>query len=454
MSMGAITGGVYPAAPAPAPGPAIGTGSRVWDVCETEQQKLVAQLATRVLALLCVIGPFAFAAILKVQSGTPSDALFGVWVHSSGFAISLVVLGFAGSWGFPLVAGVLAGDLFSSEDRYGTWKTVLTRSCTRGELFAGKLLAAGTFAIALVAVTAVSSLVAGLLLVGGSSLVDLSGVLLSPGRVVVLVLASWVLCVLPTLAYTSLAVLFSVATRNGIVGVIGPALVALATQLLDLIGKGVWVHMLLIGSAFDGCHGLFTSHRFYGPLVVSSLVSVIWIVACVGAAWLILRRRDFLGVSSSRGAGWTMPVRVVAITIAVIAVLALASNLGPVGVTATRLRGSIASEFNNITLLQQQLIGRIPPAGAQLAIQPSCYRHGAVSEGPGDWACTLDVYLPQPGKVPFEQAAVTYDVSVQSNGCYKAQSPPSFVGQQTMVDAQGQNVVNPLFVVYGCFNPL
>ena len=110
----------------------------------TELQKLLAQLTTRLLALLALLGPFAFAALLKVQSGTPSDALFGAWVHTSGFAVSLVILGFAGSWGFPIIAGVLAGDLFSSEDRYGTWKTILTRSCTREEVFAGKVLAVGT----------------------------------------------------------------------------------------------------------------------------------------------------------------------------------------------------------------------------------------------------------------------------------------------------------------------
>ena len=55
---------------------------------------------------------------------------------------------------------------------------------------------------------------------------------------------------------------------------------------------------------------------------------------------------------------------------------------------------------------------------------------------------------------PFNQTPVTYDVSLQSNGCYKAESPPSFVGQQTMKDADGNQVVNPLFVIYGCFNPL
>ncbi len=446
---GAVTRG-----PPAAPADAIPTSSGIWSVYRTEQQKLLGQLATRVLAVICLVGPFAFAAVLKAQSGTPSDALFGVWVHSSGFAISLVVLGFAGSWGFPLMAGVVAGDMFSAEDRHGTWKTILTRSCTRGEVFAGKVLAAMTFSIGLVAVTALSSLAAGLLLVGSQSLVDLSGALLSPGRCLALVLASWLLCVLPMMAYTSLAMLFSVATRNGIVGVIGPSLVALVTQLLDLIGKGVWVHMLLIGSAFDGWHGLFTSNHFYGPLGVSIVVSVAWIAACLSASWLILRRRDFHGASASHSSGWLMPVRVVAVATATVAALALASNLGPVGITAARLSAAIAPEFNNITLLQQQLIGRTVPIGARLAIVPNCNRHASKPEGPGDWACTLDVYLPQPGKVPFQQALVTYDVSVQSNGCYKAESPPTFVGQQTMRDAQGQMVVNPLFVVYGCFDTL
>jgi ABC-2 type transport system permease protein len=434
--------------------PSIRVGGGVWSVFRTERRKLSAQLATRLLALICIVGPFAFAIVLKVQSGTPTDALFGAWVHSSGFAISLVVLGFAGAWGFPLMAGVLAGDMYSSEDRHGTWKTILTRSCTREEIFAGKLLTALVFTAGLVALTACSSLVAGLLLVGNHSLVDLSGALLPPGRGLALVLVSWLYCVLPVLAYTSLAVLLSVGTRNGIVGVIGPVLIALASQLLALIGKGVFVHLLLIGSAFDGWHGLFTTHPFYGDLVLSSLVSVAWIAACLGASWLIFSRRNFAGTTLGRGSGWMKSIRVVATAAAVIALLAFAGNWGPVGVTAARLRASIGSEFNNVTLLQQHLLGRAIPPGANLDLRPSCNRGAAAPIGPGDWTCNVDVYIPEPGKVPFQETIVTYDVSVQANGCYKAASPPTFVGQQTMKDAQGRSVVNPLFVVYGCFNTL
>ncbi len=203
----------------------------------TERRKLAAQLATRLLALVAFVGPFLFALILKLQNGVPADTLFGVWVHSSGFAIALVVLGFAGSWGFPVIAGVLAGDMFSSEDRYGTWKTILTRGAGRRDVFAGKVLAAGAFAAALLAIATVSSLLAGLIFTGGQSLVGLSGTLLSPGTCVLVVIVAWLVSVLPLLAFTSIGVLFSVATRNGIMGVLGPVLVALAMQLLALVGR-------------------------------------------------------------------------------------------------------------------------------------------------------------------------------------------------------------------------
>jgi hypothetical protein len=94
------------------------------------------------------------------------------------------------------------------------------------------------------------------------------------------------------------------------------------------------------------------------------------------------------------------------------------------------------------------------PAGAKLDILPNCNRRAAKAVGPGDWNCTLYVYLPQAHSVPFQQTAVEYDVSLEYNGCYKAQSPPAFIGDPTMLDAHGRSVTNPLYVVYGCFDTL
>jgi ABC-2 type transport system permease protein len=266
---------------------------------------------------------------------------------------------------------------------------------------------------------------------------------------------SWALATLPALAFASLAVLLSIATRNGIVGVVGPGLGALAMQLLLLVGAGIWTHMLLVGSAFNTWHALFSAHPFYGPLLIGVIVCVLWTAACTAAAWMVLRRRDFAGAPVARRPGWRGPVRVSLVLAGVIALLALSANWGPVGVTAARLKASLIPAFNNLTLLQQRELGRPVAPGAKLNIVlPTCGRRGSTPSGPGDWVCTLNVLIPATGSLPPQPTAVTYDVSVQADGCYKAQSPPAFIGQQLMRDAQGDDVVNPLYTIYGCFNPM
>ena len=423
-------------------------------VYRAERRKLAVQLPVRLVALVCVLGPFAFAAILKAQSGVPADTLFGLWVHQSGFAIPMVVLSFAGSWGFPLLAGVLAGDIFSAEDRYGTWKTVLTRSCSRRDVFAGKVAAAALLSVAMAVLTALCSLVAGLLLVGHQPLVSLGGTMLSSWRCLELVLASWLTSVLPMLAFVSLAVLFSVASRNGIMGVLGPVLVALAMQLLALVGTGYWVHTWLVASAFDGWHGLLTSRPFYRPLLLASVVSVAWVVVCLSVSWAILRHRDFAGPPAAKRRGWALPVRAVLAGTALIALLAVACSWGPAAVTATRLEAAIRPTFNGLTLLQQRALGRHVPARAKLNDYASCVRRSGSDQGPGDdWICTMDMLIELDGASPFSFTPVTFDVSVKANGCYNAQGPPTFIGQPEIRDAQGHNVVNPLYAFDGCFDP-
>lgn len=418
-----------------------------------ERRKLYAQLSTRVLALVCGLGPLAFGAVLSQQSGVPGDTLLGGWVHSSGYAFSLVVLGFAGYLGFPLVAGALAGDMFSSEDRYGTWKTILTRSRSRGEVFAGKVLAAGTLATALLGLAAVSSLVAGLLFVGGQSMVGLGGTVIGSGEAPWLVLLSWLLNLPGLLGFAALALLLSAATRNGIVGVLGPLLAGLIMQLLALIGNGAWMHSLLLASTFDDWHGLASSPRFYTPLIIGNVVALAWTGACLGATWWILRRREFAGPPLARRAGWVAPTRAVLATSAAVVALAALGGLGPTAVTAHRLEASMGPVFNRLTLLQQKELGRAVSARAKLNVRTKCARHSGQTAGPGDdWTCTMTVLSPMTGSEPFQLTGVIYDVSVKSNGCYKAEAPPSFVGQQMMVDARHRSVVNPLFIIYGCFD--
>lgn len=435
-----------PAAAAPARRRSLAAG-----VLRAELRKLTSQLSTRALALACLLGPLAFALVLKLQSGVPADTLFGVWVHQSGYAVSLVVLGFAGSWGFPVMAGALAGDLFAAEDRHGTWKMVLSRSAGRQDVFLGKLAAVTVLAVALVALTAISSLLAGLLTAGATRLIGLSGVALPSSRALELVLIAWAVSVLPMLGFVILAALFSLVTRNGIAGALGPVLVALIMQLLDLMGNGSVVHTMLLGSAFNDWHGLFVSHIYLRPLLVGSLVSVGWTLAAALFAWSRFRSRDFAGAVGARS-GWARPIAIVLGSVAALAVLAAGTGLGPTTITSARLQASLTPTFSRLTLLQQRELGRVVSGKEHLRVIPSCVRRGGTSSGPGDdWTCSLGVFIPQQGIEPFRQTAVTYDMSVSSDGCYKASGPPIFIGDQTMRNAHGDEVVNPLYTIYGCF---
>jgi ABC-2 type transport system permease protein len=232
---------------------------------------------------------------MRVQSTVPADTLFGRSVKESGFATPLVVLGFAALWVFPALTSVGGGDLFSAEDRYGTWTTVLTRSRNRAEVFAGKVVTALGFSTLAVAILAVSSVVAGVFAMGPQPLIDLSGALLPPGQALSRVALAWASTLPPVFGFTAIAVLLSVATRSSAAGLALPIVVGLVMELYSYVDGPEVVRRLLITTAFWGWHGLLTEHPFYRPLIEGTGVTGTYLVVCLMAAYWMLRRRDIGG---------------------------------------------------------------------------------------------------------------------------------------------------------------
>jgi ABC-2 type transport system permease protein len=422
-------------------------GAGVVAVCRVELVKLGAQAPARVATAVCCLGPFAFAAILAAQPAVPADTLFGRWVHETGFAIPLVILGFAGSWGFPVLAGLVAGDLFSAEDRLDTWKTALTRSRSRYELFAGKALASAILVIWLALMLTIASIFAGLLGSGSKPLVGLSGLAVSPGRALGLCLESFALVLPPLLAFTALALLLSVVSRSGVLGVIGTVLAGLTMQLLALVGSGEALRTVLPSSGFDAWHGLFTAPQAFRPVEQSVLVSAAWVTACVGAAWFVFRRRDFAGSAPAAGRRRLARGRYLIAVAAGIAVLAVAADWGPPAVTASRLNAAIGPEFQNLAALQQRELGHSLRTGAKLKLLSTCRRRGAATpyRGPGDWFCTLTAVAAN-----LRQMPLNYDVEVRPNGCFTAHGPPA-VGGAILRGDRAAGTPNPLYAFDGCF---
>jgi len=261
-------------------------------VVDVECAKLAAQVKVRLLLAVCVAAPFVFAVVMRVQSSVPSDTLFGRAVKESGFAVSLVILGFAALWAFPVLTGVVGGDLFSAEDRYGTWKTILTRSRSRGEVFAGKVVTALGFSAVAVAILGLSSLAAGVLVIGGQPLIDLTGALVPPPQALTRVALAWASVLAPAFGLTALAVLLSVATRSSAAGIGLPVVVALTMQLYAFVDGPEMVRRLLITSAFGAWHGLLSEPPYYRPLVHGTIVSAVYLVGCLAIAYRVLQRRD------------------------------------------------------------------------------------------------------------------------------------------------------------------
>ncbi len=265
----------------------------VWRV---EVAKLTGLFRVRAIIALCVITPFLAYVGLNLQSATPGDTPFGQWIHASGFALPMVVLGFGGQWVLPVLTAVVAGDMFSADDHFGTWKTILTRSRTRGQLFAGKLLAAITFAVVAMVLLTVFDLIAGLL-AGTEPVVGLGGQLVPASQASWLVAASWASEIPPVLGFTALAALLSVVSRNSVVGVGGPVLIALLFQIVTLINLPAWGQTALLSTPFMAWHGFWTQPAFLGPFQEGLVTCAAWFVVCSGAAWLVFRRRA-IGVAA------------------------------------------------------------------------------------------------------------------------------------------------------------
>lgn len=263
-------------------------------VLRWEIAKLSAQARARYLLLGCLIVPPIIVAVFIGQQ-PPSDTIYGRHIHASGFADALLILAFAHQWLFPLLASLVAGDIFANEDGHGTWKTILTRSVSRGQVFAAKTLTAVIFNLVVLIVLAASTIASSLLIVGTQPLPGLSGQLIPAGTAVPLVAAAWATAIAPLLGFTALALLLSVLSRNPTVGVATPVVLGFAMQLLSTLGGLDLARRLLLTTGFEAWHGLFTTPRFTGPIVQAGAVAAAWTAVCLVIGYLALRRRDITG---------------------------------------------------------------------------------------------------------------------------------------------------------------
>lgn len=258
-----------------------------------ELTKMLAQLRVRVVVAGCLLGPLVVVVGMKVSNAVPGDTLFGIFIHESGFAFSLVILNWVGLWALPMSIALVAGDICSEEHRLGTWSLLLTRSRSRRTVLGGKMLAAATYSVAITLLVGFATTVVGLLVIGHQPLVGLSGAPLTPHAALQATIGSWVSELAPMLAITGIALLISVLSRNSWVGVLVTVAVVLALNLGSLISAVDPVRPLLPTTGIGAWHGLVRATGVYADQIRTSvIVSLVWMVVSFGLAAVIFLRRD------------------------------------------------------------------------------------------------------------------------------------------------------------------
>jgi ABC-2 type transport system permease protein len=415
-------------------------GSRPAPVGRTyrfELVKLLAQWPVRLALLACGLGPALLVSIVSGQSSLPSDTVFGRWMSQTGWAGSLVVLTFCCSWVLPLLTSLVAGDVFASEDRLGTWRHLLVAVRSPRRIFAAKALASLTVILLLAAGLAASGVAGGLAAVGDRPLVGLDGHQLAPGHAAGAVLLAWASALAPTLAFGAVGLLGSVALGRSPMGLVMPALLALLLQIAQLLPLPVVVRVSLPSYAFIAWRGLFTDPAQTGPLVAALAVSLAWALAAAALAYLLFMRRDFTdlaydGVGRRVLARAALPLAaLLAVTVGVVATATPASGSG---IDKAKLDGSLRSAFAHLYRLQTGELHRPDVTEAQLRTGATCDKGGSLVDDLGagnDWRCVVTWHLPGTRAV----GSAIYQLDVTPDGRYVA-------------DGDGPQEVNGFFQVH------
>ncbi|MBK3646567.1 ABC transporter permease [Streptomyces sp. MBT33] len=413
-----------------------------------ELVKLVSQWRIRLLVLACWIAPGVFVAGVGGQSTLPSDTLFGRWMHATGWAGPLVMLGFAGTWALPLLTSLVAGDVFASEDRLGTWRHLLVAVRSPRRIFVAKTLASLTVILLLVAGLAVSSTAGGLASVGDQPLVGLDGHRLASSDTAVRVLLAWAAALAPTLALAAIGLLGSVALGRSPTGLLLPPLVALGMQVAQMLPLPVAVRLALPGYAFISWNGLFTSPAQLAPLLIGVAVSLVWALLATALAYLLFLRRDFTDLAYD-GAGrraFTLGLLPLAgLTALTVAVVAVSTPSTGSGITRDKVQASVATAFAHLYRLQTAQLHRPAVTEARLRSTAACTKsdgQGAQSGAGNDWRCVVTWHLPG---VPVPGQAI-YQLDVTSDGRFVADGDgPKEVNGYFLVRTPTGDAPNPLW---------
>jgi ABC-2 type transport system permease protein len=262
-----------------------------------ELRKLVSQKRTYLGYVLAVFPPLLFVIFqnLHHQHDRGAENIFASQITHSGLATPVLMLLFESFLLLPLIAALVAGDIVAAEDGNGTLKTILTRSVDRGQVYAAKAIAAATYAISAVVLSAAVATAAGVISWGFKSVTSFSGTVVSAPEALLLVFASNLVFLIPLLSVVCIGVLLSTVTHNSAASVVGTVgvifLLLITAQIPGLEG----IHPYLLTEQFQSWQGLLRTPTDWAPIGHAAWVCALYAVPSLFAGYLVFLRRDVAG---------------------------------------------------------------------------------------------------------------------------------------------------------------
>jgi ABC-2 type transport system permease protein len=264
-------------------------------VYKWELLKLLAQKRTYLGLGVAMLVPLIFTFVLIIKPGGPNDIPLGRYIRETGLALPFVVLFFMSIWAFPLITALVAGDIVASESHNGTLKTILTRSRDRGQIYAGKVLAAFTYTALVVLAMGVVAVTAASIEWGFNPLTSLSGTTVSAQHALGLLAASLAIYAWPMAAIAAFGIFLSTVTRNSAAAVVGTLMWALFMQLLGVLPGTESIRPYLLGEQFQAWHGFLRTPADWTPVVRALWVCALYVTVPLAAGYLVFVRRDVAG---------------------------------------------------------------------------------------------------------------------------------------------------------------
>jgi len=267
----------------------------IWGAYRWELRKLLRQKRTLAAVGAAVLYALAFVITLRLKSkaGLPPDIPLAGQVKQTAAVLPLALLAFATFFGAPIIASLVPGDIVASEDTNNTLKMILTRSAGRGTIYAAKVLASVTYAVALVGLLLTTALVGSTIAFGVHPAHLEDGRVVSGLHALGLTAAAYAAYLLPVGVLVAVALFLSTATRNAPAAIIGTVFVALVFQGIAALPGLSGAKPYLLPDQFTAWESLFGGS---GSIPRAAFVCIVYAAIPTAGGWLVFRRRDVAGL--------------------------------------------------------------------------------------------------------------------------------------------------------------